>query len=42
VEVERPDGSVVEVGLDSNLRQSGSERSDDDGSGGENEGSDND
>lgn len=42
VEVKRPDGSVVEVGLDSSLKQAGTERNDDDGSGGENEGSDND
>jgi hypothetical protein len=41
VEVKRPDGSVVEVGLDSTLKQAGTER-DDDGSGGENEGSDDD
>jgi hypothetical protein len=41
VEVKKRDGSVVEVGLTSDLRQAGVER-DDDGSKGESEGSDND
>ena len=33
VEVKKPDGSVVEVGLTSDLKQAGVERDDDDGSG---------
>ena len=42
VEVKKSDGSVVEVGLTSDLRKAGVERDDDDGSKDESEGSDND
>lgn len=42
VEVKKPDGSVVEIGLTSDLRKAGVERDDDDGSQDESEGSDND
>jgi hypothetical protein len=41
VEVKRPDGSVVEIGLTSDLRKARADR-DDDGSKDESEGSDND
>ena len=41
VEVKKPDGSVVEVGLTDDLRRAGVERDDDDAKG-ESEGSDND
>jgi hypothetical protein len=42
VEVKKPDGSVVEIGLTSGLKEAGVERGDDDGAGGDGEGSDND
>ena len=42
VEVKKSDGSVVEVGLTSDLKQARAERDDDDGSKDESEGSDND
>jgi hypothetical protein len=42
VEVKQADGSVAEVDLDGNLRRTGAARDDDDGRGGEREGSDDD